>query len=53
MSIMGMPPCKVKKKVYLLLISTEDPIYGWINIFFGFVRNNGKICITIQHSRYI
>ena len=42
MPIVGIPPCKVKKKLYLLSISTEDLIYGWINIFFGFVRNNGK-----------
>lgn len=40
-----------RRNVYLLPISIEDFIYGWINLFFGFVRNNCKICITIQHSR--
>lgn len=40
-----------RRNVYLLSISIEDFIYGWINLFFGFVRNNCKIKITIQHSR--
>jgi hypothetical protein len=32
-----------RRNVYLLPISIEDFIYGWTNLFFGFVRNNCKI----------